>query len=96
MLKLADEPDEGGSSGERLPITSYRGHRDPRRTGLSILRHWQVALLLIQKRVESLVVRRGQAKDLEERAVTAACFLQPTIDERREFAACQLMGPERL
>src|SRR5687767_13989004 len=58
--------------------------------------HGQVAVLLIQERVEPLVVARRQVKHAMYRTVTAAGFHQTTIDDRSQVHAGQLTRLERL
>ena len=53
----------------------------PRRT-LSIGRHWQVAVLLIEEGVEPFVIAGRHVEELDERPIAAASPLQTSVDER--------------
>src|ERR671913_2638758 len=62
----------------------------------SIRADWEVALGLIQKRMEALVLRVVEAKQPDQRAITAARLVQAEIDQPGEVIARQLATPVHL
>ena len=56
----------------------------------------KVAILLIQEGVEAFVIAGWKIEQSDECTVTAAGFLQTTIDQRSQFGACDFVRPERL
>src|SRR5215208_4621616 len=66
------------------------------RAARTIRGHREVAALLIQERVKTLVVALRQIKQREQRPIAAARFGQAAVDERRQISARELTGLERL
>src|SRR5262245_10568534 len=56
----------------------------------------QIAVVLIEKCVKALVLRRRQVEHREELAITAGCLAQPRIDQVDEILTGQLAGLEQL
>src|SRR4030095_10690948 len=56
----------------------------------------KIAVLLVEKRVEPLVITRRQIEEPDECAVAAAGFLQTAIDQCRQFSASDFVRPEWL
>src|ERR687897_654474 len=64
--------------------------------GRTVGRNGQIALLLIEKIVEALVLRWRQMKDRQKVAVAAVGLAQPTVYERGKVRPRHFTGHERL
>ena len=56
----------------------------------------QVAVLLIQERMETLVIGWRQPKHAKQCAIASACVLETAMNQRRKIISRQLVGLERL
>ena len=64
--------------------------------GGSVWTDRQIAVLLIQERVEALVVSWGQSKHAEQCAIASSRVLEATMNQRCQIIARQLVRLERL
>ena len=67
-----------------------------RRSGRAIRPDGQIAVLLIQERMEALVVGRWQAEHAEQRTIAPTSVFETAMDQRRKIISRQLVRLERL